>query len=159
MFKVGDKVICFDIISHTRTDNNTIKNLILNKTYTIRIFFDNDTRKITQYYTDLLFVEEIDNRCIYSSSRFMLLSEYNKKFKIGDKVVCIDNSGKTINSLKKGEIYTIFNYAPYIDKYDEIVENVHLYEQPGGRYYPDRFMKLSEYRKKKLLEIENVKGR
>jgi len=154
MLKVGDKVVCFDIISHTKTDNNTIKNLILNKTYTIKMFYDIINSKKTNYDDDYLFVEEIDNRCIYSSSRFMLLSEYNKKFKIGDKVVCIDNSGKTINSLKKGDIYTISNYVPYIDKYDEIVENVHLYEQPGGRYYPDRFMKLSEYRKNKLLEIE-----
>ena len=153
--QVGDKVICFDIISHTKTDNISIKNLVLNNIYTVNMFYDKINSKKIDFYDEYLFVEEIDN-CIYKSSRFMTLKEYSTKLKIGDKVVCVDNSGKCSSSLIKGSIYTISNYVPYIDKYDEIVENVYLYEKIGGRYYPDRFIKLSEYRKNKLNQLENV---
>jgi len=90
MLKVDDKVICVDNGSHSENDKLTIGELKLNKIYTIRIFFDNDTRKRTQYYTDLLFFTEINGCYYYPSYRFMKLSDYNRKKKLLKIEKCVN---------------------------------------------------------------------
>lgn len=40
MLKVGDTVVCLDIVSHNSSDKLTVEELTKYKTYTIKIFYN-----------------------------------------------------------------------------------------------------------------------
>jgi hypothetical protein len=81
-------------------------------------------------------------------------------FKPGDKVVYIDNKLKkfqnnyflivALNSIDLYKVYTVFIY----DKFESI-NYIQVEEKPRSRYMSDRFISLKEYRKRKLLKINN----
>lgn len=66
-------------------------------------------------------------------------------YKIGDKVICINNTNQE-RSLIIGKIYTIINIC-----YNEIIIDNDNY----GGFYGYRFKSLQEMRKKKLNNILN----
>jgi len=71
-------------------------------------------------------------------------------FKVGDKVVCVDNYSKDYiylhNYLKLYKIYTI----TYVGE-NSVFVNVN--EQDCDHLRPDRFVLLTDYRKQKINKI------
>jgi hypothetical protein len=72
------------------------------------------------------------------------------KFKIGDNVVCIDNSNDMF--IKKYEIYTV------TDINNVNVNFIEIDNYKKCHYFFDRFISLKEYRKQKINDIFNEKG-
>ena len=66
-------------------------------------------------------------------------------FRIGDKVVCIDNKDESM-LLINGHIYTITSILPFTD---ELIF-LEIYNKNRG-FFRKRFVSLKEYRKQKIL--------
>jgi len=64
-------------------------------------------------------------------------------FKDGDRIVCVDNSGLG-NVLKTGTTYIAVRF------------NTEVHCISSMSYTPQRFITLKEYRKQKLIRIEDV---
>lgn len=131
MFKSGDRVICID-------SKNT-KHLIRSRVYRVLDVFEMDEK---------ISLVGLDSSYKYDEYRF--INDTENKFKNGEKIVLIDDSGNI--KLKKGDIYTISRYYKFIDGYDELNINVFLYEK-NEHFEEDRFISLKEYRKQKMQKI------
>jgi hypothetical protein len=70
------------------------------------------------------------------------------EFKVGDKVVCIDNNGK--NNLILNKTYTIKRCVMFAD-----TARISLVEFPISAFFTNRFKLLSEVRKEKLKQLRN----
>jgi len=66
-------------------------------------------------------------------------------FRVGDKVVCIDNKDESM-LLINGHIYTITSILPFTD---ELIF-LEIYNKNRG-FFRKRFVSLKEYRKQKIL--------
>lgn len=128
--KPGDKVICID--------SKNVKNLKRCHTYTVsEVFFMDERISLVEFPT-----------ARYYDHRFIV--KPINEFRVGDKIVLIDNSGGVI--LKKNNIYTVSNYHMQLDRYDELVTKVSLYEC-SGQFDCERFVSLKKYRKDKMQII------
>ena len=67
--------------------------------------------------------------------------------KIGDKIVCIDN--KSINTLIMYNIYTYNGVDPFWSVASDLIK----IKEARDSYFSNRFIKLSEYRKLKLKQL------
>ena len=78
--------------------------------------------------------------------------------KIGDKVICINNSisrNGILNKepiLKKYAVYTVRFFSETPEGYSDNVE----LEDCDGKFPSDKFLTLKEYRKQKLLKLKKV---
>ena len=66
-------------------------------------------------------------------------------FRVGDKVVCIDNKDESM-LLINGHIYTITSILPFTDG----LIFLEIYNKNRG-FFRKRFVSLKEYRKQKIL--------
>jgi len=77
-------------------------------------------------------------------------------FKVGDKVICIDDSDmhSNINTLVKGKIYTISHADTGYDDMSNRMPNITtiILKELDGLWYNHRFKKYN-YRKEKLQRI------